>query len=79
MITIMHIKINNGNGSIRPTLGSYELINKHSVIPVVSRFGSEVDIGSAIGIGQCRQKQYRLIGISANSHIGASLVITSSS
>ena len=25
MVTIMHIKINNGNGSIRPTLGSYEI------------------------------------------------------
>ena len=43
-------------------------------MPVVSRFGSYVDIASAIGISQYR-KSNRLIGISAKSQIGAPLVM----
>ena len=41
------------------------------MMPVVSKFGSYVDIGSAIGIGQYRKSN---IGISAKSHIGTPLL-----
>ena len=41
-----------------------------TVMPIVSRFGSYVDIGLAICISQYRKSN---IGISAKSHIDASL------
>ena len=45
------------------------------MMPIVSTFGSYADIRSVIGIGQYR-KSNQLIGTSAKSHIGASLVNT---